>query len=167
MQLLPVVADISSSACACKLLKIFKEHLSGLAYSLLSFSQKIYVAKLPSIEHTLQNIGWISACWLQFHNPVALFALVVSLLLCEGGKSQVPSVQLRHNTVFSCKVVQSYSQKITRAKNDFISLEEIVSSKIQWRGLWKAQNTIYTLRPRLSVAISDCWHQLTLADFLF
>lgn len=68
--------------------------------------------------------------------------------------------------MFSCKVVQSYAQKITRAKSDFISLEESVSSKIQWLGLWKAQNTIYTLRPRLDVAISDCWHLLTLADFL-
>lgn len=71
-------------------------------FSLPSSSRKFLIAKIAKIasnENMLQNIGWISACWFQFHNPVASFAFVVSLLLYEGGKSQVPSVQLRHNTV--------------------------------------------------------------------
>lgn len=82
------------------------------------------------------------------------------------GKTRSPGCNLGTTLqVFSCKAVQSCSQKITGAKSDFISLEESISSKTPRRGLWKAQNTTYTLCPG-PVAISDCWHMLILADFL-
>ena len=101
IQLLPVVADISFPVCACKLPEIPKgRDMQGQRDYL-----PLTLLLCMKTSHSKDNLKWVYntehrlgiPCWIQFHNPATPYALVVSLLVYEGGKNQVPNMQLRHH----------------------------------------------------------------------